>query len=413
MVPGAHPPPLSRLEKELEPHLARASAWRQAIHREPELAYHEGRTQQKVLEALSELKIEGRKVGSSTAVVGIIAPHAKGPCVGVRADMDALPIVEGTGAPFASTNGAMHACGHDVHVSSLLGAAAYLKAHEDELKGPVKLLFQPAEEEGARGGALPMIEAGVLTEAPAVDAVFAIHLKNVLPNAVFGVRPGAAMAAPDHFVVRVLGRGGHAAYPHKAIDPVLIASEVVVGLQAVVSRYRDPLDPVVVSVSKIHGGAKDNILPDMVELEGTIRTVRPDTRDRVEKVFHRRVQGIVESAGAKAEIDYHRGYPVTVNPPAVADVVEAALRASFDADRVLHLDEPYMGGEDFSHFLNARPGLYMFVGTDDGAAGGQAMHSARYLPPERAILASMAGHVVGIRALQAAPPELLAARRPG
>lgn len=404
MSEEASAPPFSPLEKELEPFLAQAAAWRQAIHREPELAYLEGRTQQKIMEALAELEIPARKIGTTTAVVGLLAPETKGPCVGVRADMDALPIVEETGAPYASINGAMHACGHDVHVSSLLGAAAFLKSREKELKGPVKLLFQPAEEEGARGGALPMIESGVLNETPKVDAVFAIHLKNVLPNATFGVRPGAAMAAPDHFVVRVQGRGGHAAYPHKAVDPVLMASEVVVGLQAIVSRYRDPLDPVVVSVSKIHGGAKDNILPDMVELEGTIRTVRAATRDRVQELFHRRVQGLVESAGGKAEIEYHRGYPVTVNPPEVAARVEAALREAVPGDRVLHLNEPYMGGEDFSYFLHERPGLYMFVGTDDGAAGGQAMHSARYLPSERSILTSMAGHVVGIRTLQASPP---------
>ncbi|MDE1819502.1 MAG: amidohydrolase [Euryarchaeota archaeon] len=399
--------PLSPLEAELQDILPRASAWRQAIHRSPELAYGERGTQATVLEVLRRLGIPAEKLGDTTAVVGLIAPKAKGRCVGVRADMDALPICEGTGAPFASTNGAMHACGHDVHVASLLGAAAYWKAHEGDLPGPVKLLFQPAEEEGATGGALPMVKAGVLDSTPRVDAVFAIHLKNVLPNATFGVRPGPAMASPDHFEVKVLGRGGHAAYPHKAIDPVVMASEVVVGLQAVVSRYRDPLDPVVVSVSMIHGGEKDNILPDKVELEGTIRTVRPDTRDRIEKVFHQRVRGIVESAGGKVEIVYHRGYPVTVNPPKVAALVEEALRQEFPSERVLHLEEPYMGGEDFSRFLEERPGLYMFVGTDDGGAGGQAMHSARYLPPERAVLTSMAGHVCAVRALQHAPASAL------
>lgn len=396
------PPPLSDLERELLPLLPRAKVWREAIHREPETAYEERATQRQVLSALKELGIPASAVGGSTAVVGVLAPQAKGRCVGMRADMDGLPIKEETGAAFASTNGAMHACGHDVHVSSLLGAAAHLKAHEKELKGPVKLLFQPAEEQGSRGGALPMIEAGVLTEAPAVDAVFALHLKNVLPIGVYGFRAGAAMAAPDHFQVRVVGKGGHAAYPHKAVDPVLMASEVVVGLQALVSRMRDPLDPVVVSVSMIHGGAKDNILPDVVELEGTVRTVRPATRDKIEKLFAQRVRGIVESSGGRVEIDYHRGYPVTVNPAAIANGVEGAFRSAFPADRVAHLEEPYMGGEDFAQFLLQRPGLYMFVGTADGAAGGEAMHSARYLPTDRALLASMAANVLGLRAIQAA-----------
>ena len=404
-MPAKLPPPeLSPLEKELLPFLARTAAWREAIHREPELAYEEEGTQRKVLAALEELGIPASKVGKSTAVVATLAPKAKGRCIGVRADMDGLPISEETGAPFASKNGVMHACGHDVHVSSLLGAAAFLRSKEADLAGPVKLLFQPAEEQGSRGGALPMIEAGVLTSAPAVDAVFALHLKNVLPIGVYGLRPGAAMASPDHFQVRVLGRGGHAAYPHKALDPVVMASEVVVGLQTLVSRMRDPLDPVVVSVSKIHGGAKDNILPDVVELEGTVRTVRPATRDRIEELFRKKVQGIVESSGGKAEIVYHRGYPVTVNPPAVAHRVEQAFRSCFPAERVAHLEEPYMGGEDFSQFLLQRPGLYMFVGTADGGSGGEAMHSARYLPSERALLAAMAANVVGVRALHDPAP---------
>ncbi len=408
MAPTTGPiPPHAGIERELEPFLAKASAWREAIHREPELAYHEGRTQQRVLEVLQELGVPSHPIAGSTAVVGVLAPGAKGPCIGVRADMDGLPIREETGSPFASQNGAMHACGHDIHVASLLGATAYLKAHEGELAGPVKLLFQPAEEEGARGGALPMVEAGVLDEAPRVDGVLAIHLKNVLPNAIYGIRPGAAMAAPDHFVVRVVGKGGHAAYPHKAVDPVLMASEVVVGLQSLVSRNRDPLDPVVVSVSMIHGGAKDNILPDVVELEGTIRTVHPQTRDRIEMLFRRRVQGIVESGGGRAEITYHRGYPVTVNDGAVADHLEKAFREAFPPERVLHLEEPYMGGEDFSYFLRERPGLYFFVGTADGGAGAEPMHSARYLPSERAVLAAMAGHVTAVRAFQRAPAEVL------
>jgi amidohydrolase len=400
MAPKLPAPPLSEIERQLLPFLPQASAWRQSIHQEPELAYEERATQRKVLEALQEIGVEASPLERSTAVVGVLARKAKGRCVGVRADMDGLPILEETGATFASKSGVMHACGHDVHVSALLGAAAYLHANEKKLKGPVKLLFQPAEEQGSRGGALPMIEAGVLTSRPAVGAVFALHLKNVLPIGIYGFRPGPAMASPDHFVVRVQGRGGHAAYPHKTIDPVVLASEVVVGLQTLVSRMIDPLDPVVVSVSKFHGGAKDNILPDTVELEGTIRTVRPATRDRIEELFRRKVKGIVESSGGRAEIEYHRGYPVTQNPPAVADRLEKAFRGAFPSDRIAHLEEPYMGGEDFSQFLLLRPGLYMFVGTADGGAGAEAMHSARYLPSERALLAAMAANVLGVRALQ-------------
>jgi amidohydrolase len=376
--------------------------WREALHHDPELSNREERTREKVLSALSDLRIPAKGLPGSYAVVGVLAPDASGPCVGLRADMDALPVPEATGAPFASKNGSMHACGHDVHTASLLGAARYLKDHESDLAGPVKLLFQPAEEEGRRGGALPMIQQGVLSSAPSVDFVFGLHVDAQIPLGHYGFFPGPMMAAPDHVEIQVRGVGGHAAYPHGTVDAILLASEIVVGLQTLVSRERDPVDPVVLSLTHVVGGSKDNVLPDRVDMEGTLRTFRPETRRRMARRIRERAQGIARSARGSAEVRILRGYPPLVNPPAITERMEARFRTLFPG-RVHRLPGPVLGGADLGYLPPRRPGLFLRWGTNVGGLGGGSLHSARYLPPPRSLLSGAAAHVAAVTTLQGPP----------
>ncbi len=313
--------------------------------------------------------------------------------------MDALPITEATKLPFESRYpGRMHACGHDVHMACLLGAATLLTRSPRALRGPVKLLFQPAEEEGHEGGALPLIERGCL-EHPKVDFVAGLHVDPSLPLGRIGWRIGSAMAAADSFKIVVRGRGGHASTPQQGPDAVLVASEVVTGMQALVSRVRDPCDPVVVSVGSIHGGTRHNILPDEVTLEGTVRTVEPATRDLIEKALRRRVRSIASSLGARASITYRRGYPALINPSEATATVAKALGVEFGRDHVVEVTRPLMGAEDFSRYLERVPGTFLRlgVGTENGRA---SLHSATFAPDERALVlgaATLATAAVGLQ----------------
>ncbi len=403
-VPSRSPGPLALegTERELRPHWDAMVRWREALHRDPELSNHEERTREKVLGALRSLGIRGAAFGPGFGVLGVIAPRARGTCVLLRADMDALPVTEETGAPFASTNAAMHACGHDIHMAALLGAAARLKVVEEELPGPVKLLFQPAEEEGHVGGALPMIRAGVLERAPRVDRVFGLHVDYLLPLGSFGFCPGPMMAAPDHVEITVEGRGGHAAYPQAGVDPVVLASEIILALQTLISRERAPTDPVVLSITHVSAGSKDNIIPDRVWMEGTLRTFRPETRRRMAERIRARADGIARSAGGRARVAVTRGYPPTVNDPAVTTLLEAAFRKDFP-QRVRRMTDPLLGAEDFSYFLEKKPGMFLRLGTSDGAGGSANAHSSKFLPDPRALLAGAASHLLAVRALQAGP----------
>ena len=367
----------------------------------PELSNQERNTQRMLMRWLRDLGIPAHTLPGSTGVVGTLAGRAPGGAVALRADMDALPVREETGATFRSRNHLMHACGHDVHMAALLGAAAFLKRDESHLPCPVKLLFQPAEEEGHRGGAGPMIEAGVLTSAPRVRRVFGLHLRSTLPLGTYAFLPGVAMAAADRVAVRVLGRGGHAAYPHLSVDPIVMASEMVLSLQTLISRSRDPLDPAVLSICRIDGGTKDNILPDEVRLEGTVRTVDPATRRRLRQLLRTRLRGIARASGGSVEIEYDFGYPVLRNDPGVTGALEDAFREEMGRSRVVRLTRPWMGAEDFARFLARVPGTFLFVGTGDGGTGSAPLHSARFLPSDRALLAAAAAHVLAVRTLGA------------
>lgn len=364
--------------------LPRMRAWRHAIHREPELAYSERRTARSIGEALASLGIAARRIRGTTGVVGTIGAGRRGPVVALRADMDALPVEERTRSSFRSRRpGRMHACGHDVHMACLLGAAAILKEREARLGGPIRLIFQPAEEEGERGGAEMMLERGAF-EDPPVDFVVGQHVDPSLPLGRIGWRIGPVMAASDHLVIRVHGRGGHAAFPHRGPDAIVIAAEIVNGLQAIVSRARDPLEPVVVSVGMIHGGTTHNILPESVVLEGTVRTLATRTRAEVQRQIVRRVRHICESLGGRGEVVFRRGYPITANPAGSTRRVVGALRGEFGPHRLVELPRPMMGSEDFSRYLERVPGSFLFLGVGSGSSS-PPLHSPRFLPPDSSL----------------------------
>jgi amidohydrolase len=378
-------------------------AWRVAFHQEPELSLHEDRTKLKIVAALQELGIPYQEFADFPGVVATIGADRSGPVVALRADMDALPVTEETGLAFRSKYpGRMHACGHDVHMACALGVAAVLAKSPRPEMGPIRLLFQPAEEEGERGGALPLIERGGL-EHPRVDYVVGQHVDPSVPLGQIGWRIGPAMAAADAFRITIRGRGGHAASPQQGPDAVVIASEVVVGLQTLVSRVRDPVDPVVVTVGMIHGGTRHNILPDEVVLEGTVRTLRAETRELMERTLKRKVRSIVIGAGARVRIEYRRGYPPLINTPEPTRAVAAGLAVEFGRESVVEVDHPLMGAEDFSRYLERVPGTFLRLGV--GLPGHPAsLHSASFAPDERALVIGAATLGAAAEALQRGSP---------
>ncbi len=343
-------------------------AIRRKIHRKPELSFQENETAALVASTLKSIGIPVRTGVGGKGVVGLLNGASEGKCIALRADMDALPLEESAPVEFRSERqGIMHACGHDTHVAMLLGAAMLLKRHESELRGPVKLIFQPAEEHGGRGGAGPMIDDGVMS-SPKVSYVFGLHISSAYPSGTFALRPGPIMASPDSFRIRVMGKGGHGSAPHMSIDPVFIAAQVVSSLQGISSRFIDPIEPFVLSVCSIHGGTKDNIIPDEVTLEGTIRTFSTRTRLRAKSLTSSTAKSICRSFGAGCEVSFmENAYPVTVNNRKATERVRSLLR-NMESGKVIETD-PVMGGEDFSRFLQKAPGTFYFLGTMNEAKG--------------------------------------------
>ncbi|MCI4332811.1 MAG: M20 family metallopeptidase [Thermoplasmata archaeon] len=374
--------------------------WRQSFHEQPELANEERRTRDKVVRALRDLGLTPTVYDDFTGVLATIGADRPGPVVALRADMDALPVEERTNLPYRSrVPGRMHACGHDVHMSCLLGAAALLVRAGPRVRGPVRLIFQPAEEQGEAGGAGPFIDRGCL-DAPKVDFVVGQHVTPEIPAGQIGWKKGPMMAAADRFRIVVRGRGGHAAYPHRGPDAVVAAAEIIVGLQAIVSRARDPVDPVVISVGTVHGGTRHNILPPEVVLEGTVRTFRPATRDAIERLLRTRVRHLAQSLGASARVEYVRGYPVLVNSPPVTERLVGILGEEFGDAQLVELAAPVMGAEDFSRYLEHVPGSFLKLGA--GTDGPPAtLHSPTFAPPEQTLVvgaATLAAAAVGLQA---------------
>jgi amidohydrolase len=344
---------------------------RRYLHQHPELGMQEYETSAYVVERLRALQVESIRTGiANTGVTALI--HGRKPGDGaskvalVRADMDALPILEENDVEYKSLSpGAMHACGHDAHTAMLLGVARILLDRRDQFSGTVKLLFQPAEE--GPGGAKPMIEQGVL-ENPHVDAVFGLHVAQDLDLGKIEVRPGPAMASSDRFNVIIQGKGGHGASPHLAVDTVMVAAYAVTTLQTIVSREVDPVDPAVVTVGKIQAGQANNVIPDTAELRGTVRSFNPERRQMLARRVQDVITGVAESFGASAQVEYQFGYPATINNPEMTDLVIEAARGVVGEDNVLIADLQ-MGAEDFSYFLQERPGCFFFVGTRNEERG--------------------------------------------
>jgi amidohydrolase len=338
-------------------------AIRRRIHRQPEVGLDLPKTQAIVLEELARLGLEGRRGTGLSSVVAVIEGGRPGPTVLLRADMDALPLHEDTGLEFGSEiDGAMHACGHDTHVAMLLGAARLLLERQADLAGKVILMFQPGEE--GMGGAKTMIEEGLLDAAgsTAPSGALAVHIGTRYPTGEIHLRPGPQMAATDVIRIWVRGRGGHASAPHLALDPIAVAAEIVLALQAMVTRRIDVFDPAVVTIAQITAGTTNNIIPETVFMFGTIRSVSEETRAEVRAGVRRVAEGIAAAHGATADVDLEAGYPVTINDPAFAGFVMETARLLIDADKVVELPAPIMGAEDFSYVLQRVPGAMAFLG---------------------------------------------------
>jgi amidohydrolase len=349
---------------------ADAVAWRRELHRRPELSFQEHETARFVEETLRSFG--GLEVSrpTETSVMARLVTGRAGPVLALRADIDALPIREETGLPFASEReGVMHACGHDGHTAELLAVARLLLGHRDSLRGEVRFLFQHAEET-LPGGARDLVAAGALD---GVDAVVGCHLLSVLDLGKVAVPTGPFMAAPDTFSIVIEGRGGHAAFPQEAVDPIAVAAHVVVALQTVVSRETDPNERVVVTVSRIAGGTADNIIPESVELGGTVRTFSTDARERARTSIERIVAGVTQAHAAGYKFDYVEGYlPVDNDADLAARVVAAATRA-LGADALTEIPL-IMGGDDFSAYQQQAPGVYFMVGARSEEAGATFPH---------------------------------------
>jgi hippurate hydrolase len=342
--------------------------WRRDLHENPELQYDVHRTAGIVASKLRAFGVDEVAEGiGRTGVVGVIRGRetGSGRVIGMRADMDALPIIEATGLPHASkVEGKMHACGHDGHTAMLLGAAKYLSETRN-FDGTAVVIFQPAEEGGA--GGREMVEDGMMDRF-GIQQVFGMHNFPGIPVGQFAIRPGSIMAATDEFTIDLTGKGGHAAKPHDCIDTTLVAAQLMQALQSVVARNVDPAESAVLSVTSLHtGGDAFNVIPQTVHMKGTIRTLKPEIRDLAEQRLRLMVKNITAAFGATAALDFQRGYPVTVNSEAETAFAAGVAETVAGEGRVDRDLAPLLGGEDFSYMLEARPGAFIFVGNGDTA----------------------------------------------
>jgi amidohydrolase len=342
--------------------VAAITAIRRDIHAHPELAFQEQRTADLVAKALTEWGIPIHRGLGKTGVVGIIKNGSSQRAVGLRADMDALPMTEHNSFAHASQNpGKMHACGHDGHTAMLLAAARHLSKHRN-FDGTVYLIFQPAEEGG--GGAREMMRDGLFDKFP-MEAVFGAHNWPGMKAGSFGVNPGAMMASSNLFTITIRGKGSHAALPHLGIDPVPVAAQMVLAFQTIITRNRNPIDPGVISVTMIHGGEALNVVPDSCQVRGTVRTFSIETLDLIESRMRLVAEHTCAAFGATCEFEFSRNYPPTVNHPAETEFVKGVLSQVVGAENVQAF-QPTMGAEDFSFFLQEKPGCYFVIGNGDG-----------------------------------------------
>lgn len=381
--------------------------WRRYFHERPELSNREVETGKRIAELLRGMGIEVQYPVAKTGVVGLLKGGKPGPAVALRADIDALPITERNGLPFASKvkvnfngqeTGVMHACGHDGHTAILLTVAEILSKNKNDLRGTVKFIFQPAEEgvspaEGTAGAEL-MIKEGVL-ENPKVDVVFGLHIQSLMPSGTLNYRPGALMAAVDGFDIVVKGKGSHGATPWDSIDPIVVTSQIINGLQTIVSRQTVLTDgAAVVTVGSLHGGIRRNIIPEDVRLEGTIRTFSPEARAKVHQKIKTTAEKIAEASGATAKVDVIGMYPATINHVALTQKMVPSLVKVVGAENVKEIS-PVTMAEDFSFFQEKVPGFFFFLGAYPAELKLErqpAHHTADFMIDEKAL-------VTGVKAL--------------
>ncbi len=394
---------LDQQAKEIEPKLIE---WRRELHQSPELSNREFKTGARIAEFLKSLGIEVQYPVAKTGVVGILKGAQPGPVVALRADMDALPVTERNSLPFASKvkstfngqeTGVMHACGHDSHMAILMSVAEILSKNKADLRGTVKFLFQPAEEgapDPGDNGALLMVKEGVL-ENPKVDAVFGLHIQSLLPSGTLSYRPEGLMAAVDGLKIKIIGKGAHGATPWDSVDPIMVSSEVIQGLQTIVSRQTELTKAgVVITIGSLHSGIRGNIIPETATMEGTIRSFDADMQKKMHEKIKLTATKIAESAGATAEVDISIGYPVTYNDPTLTQKMVPSLNRAAGKDKVQLIQAVTMA-EDFSFFQEKVPGLFVFLGgypADMKLEKAPVHHTADFMLDEKSF-------VTGVKAL--------------
>jgi amidohydrolase len=356
------------LAAEAQALLPRMKSWRRALHRWPELGFKERRTAALVARTLAASGWRVQRGVAKTGVVAQLRGSQPGPTFALRADMDALPIQEQGRATYRSRRaGIMHACGHDGNTAMLLGAALLLGRRRLKLRGNVKLIFQPCEETPP-GGAQAMVRAGVLQQ-PRVAAIIAAHIDTSLPSGSVGLRPGPNMAAADAFTLTVLGRGGHGALPHRSVDAVVVAGQVISALQTIVAREQDPLEPAVVTIGQLQGGDAFNVIADSVRMRGTLRSLTPALRRELPRRVARVARGVCAALRARCRFELEPGHPPLANDPAVTRLVASAAGRVLGSARVRRLARPLMSGEDFTYFANRVPACFFHVGAGRRAPG--------------------------------------------
>lgn len=367
------PPTVSKVVEHLTTQLDELSGWRRDIHANPEIAFEEHRTARIVAEKLRSFGIETTEGIATTGVVGTLV-NGSGPSIGLRADLDALPMDEQNSFSHRSTHaGCFHGCGHDGHTVMLLAAARYL-AETKRFCGTIHFIFQPAEE--SAGGGRVMVEEGLFERFPC-EQVYALHNWPSLPKGYIAVRSGAVMASTDRWDLTVVGKGGHAAFPHQTVDPILVGSQIVTAWQALVARELAPTTPAVVSVTKFHAGSAYNVIPERAILSGTVRALSEDVRLLLKRRLNEVAQGVAAAMGAKVELDYVSGYPCTVNDEACAHFAATVARGLVGEQFLLTNEPPSMGAEDFAYFAAVRPGAYIWLGQAD-ANHTAGLHNPRY-----------------------------------
>jgi amidohydrolase len=339
---------------------------RRTIHRHPELGFEEVETSKFVFEWLQKFGLDVNRGMAKTGVVALLKGRKPGRTVAIRADMDALPMDEANRVPYASEiKGKMHACGHDAHVTILLGVAKFLSSIPDQVKGNIKWIFQPAEEGG--GGGRIMVEEGVL-ENPKVDAIFGAHVFPFLSVGKVGIYEREGLAAADRFTIKIIGKGGHAASPHVSKDPILAAGHLITQIHSIVSRNVNPLESGVITIGKVSGGTATNIIPDEVELIGTVRSLTPQVREELKSRIEQVTQGIARSFSMDCRFDFEYGYPVLINNPEMSKLVGLACSKGIGQENV-EVVKPSMGGEDFAYYLEKVPGSFFRLGCRNEAKG--------------------------------------------